>query len=317
MNIADKIEQIKPKINYDYNEVVRATLYPFDQFVKKAVLESIDYIANRCRIIEKSVFVPLVSGLRYSDIVLSTVTKSQFNISQPKALTIFNSNNAVAEVSQAFLEELLSNKYTDLIKMGFFVQGTNYQIRASANIDNLTSLGVYDYITAIPSEQVVTLNGTYNSGDIDSYVINLEFADKGIYEYRHITGVSSHNLTLEGNSINTSWNTSSKVYVAEQLPLMLLFTFQGTPTPNYFTSETTIPIQEAFVQDLDNLIIKYLFQYLSVRDPKQLQVYDGLIKSGLVLTPDRTVTEIKKRINSNVTNPVTELYQPYLEYYGR
>lgn len=317
MTILEKIEQIKPKINYDFNQVIRDTLFPIDQFVKKATLEAIDFVATRCRIIEKSVFIPLVYGIRYSDVVLTTLSKSKFNISQPKSLVIFNSSNAVEEVDQAYLEELVSNKYTDLVKMGFFVQGSTFQIRTSVNIDNLTTSGAYNSILTIPDTDELTGSTAFVAGDVGKYIINLEFADKGLYEYRKILSVNAGVATIEGTSINTTWALNSKLYVVTLLPLMLLFTFQGTPTPDYFSTETTIPIQEQFIHDLDNIIMRNLFQYIAVRDPKQLQVYEGLIKTGILTTPDVTVTNIKKRLNSRVTNPVVECYLPYTEYYGR
>jgi len=319
MTILQKIEDIKFKINFENNSFVRDTLYPIDFFVKKATIKALKSIASKCRIIEKSVFIPLTKNVRYYDINLSVLSKSKFDISQPKSLVIFKPSNEVVDISQAWIEQILANEFTDLYKLAIINQGVNQQLRASLNVDEFTEAGIFESIASIVDSDTITIN-TFSNATTNYYIVNLETADIGIYNYRKISSLSNPNLNLDSaiTGVSSSWVVDGKVYISQALPTMLLFTFQGVPQEDYFTSNSvTIPIQSQFVSDIDDIIIKYLYEILASRDPKQVQVYSGLIQSGLLRTEEQVVTDIRGQINSRVTNPVAELYIPFTQYYGR
>ena len=98
---------------------------------------------------------------------------------------------------------------------------------------------------------------------------------------------------------------------------MFLFTFQATLSPGYFDTETEIPCPSAYLNDLPDMVIKYLYQNVAVRFPDQAKVYSQMIQTKLLKTSDEVIYGIKKLINSSIEAPIIKAYNPYSETYGR
>lgn len=317
MTINEKIEFIKPKINFNFNKAIQETLYPFDNFVKKATEEALIEIGSKVRIIEKSVFIPVYSNIRYYNVLLSNLSKTKFDVSQPKDLTLVRSDGATYNFDTTFIENIIHNRFDTLLTFAFKTLGSNLDLRQSVNVDNFTAQGNFDTITTVNLANVISI-GDVNNATEKYYIINLESADVGLYDYRIITDITGAALTLDSRIDNPpAWVVGGKVYIASTLPYMLLFTFQGVIQPGYFNTETTIPIANQFLPDLDNIIIRNLFRYLSSRFPEQAKIYAEMLRSGLLKSVDQTITDIKLRANSKIDNPVVQLYSPFTNYYGR
>jgi hypothetical protein len=321
MTISESIEAIKPLINYDFNSSVRDTLFPLDYFVKRAYEDALRQIAKKYPIVQKSVFIPLVANTHFYDINLANLSKENFEFVAPINITVFNPDNKVVGIEQGLLKRVLQNSYQDIYKIAFKLAGSNYQFRASVNVENsLGTVGTFDKLVT-----VTNLGGTLvtaSNSVLNSYMINLDKADKGLYSYRQITSASSTSpFTLDSaviTDINPAWLVNEKVYIVDTLPLMLLYTFQGLPKMNYFDTETEIPIQEQYLDDLDDLAVTNIFNILTTRFPEQAQVYMAKINSGLLRTPRQILFDVGVRVTQNMDNPTIELYQPWKEvHYGR
>ena len=82
MNITDKVESLKPGVNYDYNPFVRETLaFPYD--FNNSVEFAIRQIGKKVRIMEKTVYVPIVSDVTLNQFTLSNLCKEKIDFVKP------------------------------------------------------------------------------------------------------------------------------------------------------------------------------------------------------------------------------------------
>lgn len=314
MLINDKIEQIKSKINYDFNRFVRDTLFPIDKFVKRATEEALRTIGRECRIVEKSVFIPLVDEIRWYDITLSTLTKDKFSISQTKDLSIYNNENGVIDVAEVYIEEVIQGlSRTNNLDFASKIKGTEFSLQSFNQLVDISEGGTYEGIATIVDSDTITI-ADVNNAAIGQCIINLDKADIRKYDYRIITGISGTNITVDSViNENPSWTAGEKIYICDSLPYLMLFTFQGVPEIGYFDTQTTIPIQEQFLDLLDHFIVANLYAVLIARDEKMAQKYMTLINSGVVLHPDKALTRIKVALNSKFGGFSAKLYNPIKE----
>jgi len=318
MTIDNVIESVKPLINYDFNPAVRETLFPFDKFVKSALESALNTINSKCRIIEKTIFIPLVENTTQYLVDLSNFTKSKFVINSPKSMFIVRSDGQISKFPNKFLENILEQDYyVDTFAAAFrHVANLNYIVMNTNITESVSAVGAYNSILSATNTNTIVLS----SGTIDSemYVINLEKAP--YYSYRVVstaTGTTTTNFTADGIDLFPIWEAGDKLYVCSTLPYMFCLTFQGSLQPGYFDTETIIPAPDAYLNGLPDLVVKYLYQVLAIRFPEQAKVYMQMLQSKLIATEDEVIWDIKTLINSSIEPPVIKAYNPYQETYGR
>jgi hypothetical protein len=316
MTINEMVEAVKPRINYDYNTAIRDTLFPLDSFVKQAVVDALSEINNEVRIIEKSVFIPLVESTNYN-IDLTLFTKSKFDIVKPINLVLKNSSNLVKYFAKTQLEHILNLKdFYSIYATAFQHLGGQYKIIANAEIEK-APIGIY---TKINAKSVDTIDIASTTGlEAGNSVINLDKADDAVYSYRTITEVTSGTVLTFGtnDADKPTWNVGDKLYICSGLPQMFLLTFQANIKQNYFETEDTIPLSENFTRQLTDIVIQNLYQILVVRLPDQAKIWANMVQTGLIQLSRDAVMDIKKKINYSVESPQTIAYNPFSERYGR
>jgi len=306
MTIDEKIRSIKTKINYDYNQMIKDTLFPFDSFVKTATVEALREIARDARIIERSVLIPMENQKRLYDIVLAVLTKHKLSVSQPKSLVILNNESAVRDISHVYLEDIISggSKNDCAIEFASQIDGDKYYLRTFNKITADHSEGKYETITVISSPTVLRISNVANATE-DYNIVNLENTID--YTYQKIESIAGNDITVNSTA---GFAVGDKIYISESEPNMLLFTFSGVPTLDYFETETIIPIQEQFLDVLDNFIIANLFAYLIARDIKSAQIFSALVQVGVVKTKPYALREIKQSLNAKFNKASIPCYNP-------
>lgn len=315
MTIDNVIESVKPLINYDFNPAIRETLFPFDKFVKSALESALNAINSKCRIIEKTIFVPLVQNTTQYLVDLSNFTKSKFVINSPKSMFIVRSDGQISKFPNKFLENILhQDYYTDTFAAAFrHIANMNYIVMNTNITESVSTVGTYHSITSVTDTNTIVIDPATSAG---MFVINLEKAP--YYSYRIVSsGTTTIDFTTDGIKSFPIWESGDKLYVCSTLPYMFCLTFQGSLQPGYFDTETTIPAPDAYLNGLPDLVVKYLYQVLAIRFPDQAKVYMQMLQTKLIASEDEVIWDIKTLINSSIESPVIKAYNPYTEYYGR
>ena len=112
---------------------------------------------------------------------------------------------------------------------------------------------------------------------------------------------------------------ADKVVATSSLPTFLSLSVQAIPKINYSTGTSynaTVPIMPQFYDDIDDLCIKELYALLAPRDPEKMNVYVGMLKTGLLRSEPEIIMDVKKR-SATIDLITIESYQPYTQRYGR
>ena len=318
MTISQYIERIKPHINFDFSKEVQETLFPLDSFVKQALEDALIYIGGTARICEKYVHIPMEDNIRQYRVSVGMLTKAKFDIAKIKSIILMNKDGATVEIDHKHVEEIHSNDPNLAIKYAIIKASDELQFRTSITISSVAPRGSYDSIQTIPSAFVVNLLG--DTATANKYIINLESASNGLYDYRKVLVVDgSLNCTLNDNVTSSSlngnlpfdWSINDKVYVCSGLPWMVNILFQGTVMPGYFSTESTIPIANPYLPYLDAIVVSNLYNILSSRNPTFAQIYMSKVQSGIILSKLMAMTEIKKLSNATIVPMVSKLYNPF------
>jgi hypothetical protein len=319
MTVGQYIERIKPHINFDFSKEVQETLFPLDSFVKQALEDALIYIGGTVRVCEKYIHIPMEDNIRQYRVSIGMLTKAKFDIAKIKSIVLMNKDGATAEVDHKYVEEIHPNDPNLAIKYAIIQANNELQLRTSVTISSVAPRGSYDSIETIPSAFVVNLT-TNALAVATKYIINLESASNGIYDYRQILSVDgSYNCTLNDNVTSSStngnlpfdWSVNDKIYVCSGLPWMVNILFQGTVMPGYFSTENTIPIANPYLPYLDAIVISNLYNILSSRNPAFAQVYMSRVQSGILPSKLVAMTEIKKLSNATIDPMVAKLYNPF------
>lgn len=322
MTISQYIERIKPHINFDFSKEVQETLFPLDSFVKQAVEDALIYIGGTVRICEKYVHIPMEDNIRQYRVSMQMLTKSSFDVAKIKSIVLMNYEGSTLEIDHKHVEEVHNNDPNLTVKYALIKASDELRFRTSIMISSVAPRGAYDSIQTIPSAFVVNLT-TDSVAVAGKYIINLESASEGIYDYRKILSVNgSYDCTLDDNVTSSStngnlpfdWSANDKVYVCSGLPWVVSMLFQGTVRPGYFSTESTLPIANPYLPHLDAIVVSNLYNVLASRNPTFAQIYTSKVQSGILMSKLAAITEIKKIANATIVPAVSKLYNSFSDY---
>lgn len=323
MTVDDIISGVRVLIPYDYNQTVRETLYPIDAFVRKALGDALTELTSEGMFLEKSIFIPLITGENIYDLTIDTFTKNKFAPTNPKQVALFpypsvGTSQPTSQFSTLPITTLTglfdkTELETDTLQATLRNLGTQYSLilSQSPGAGSVTS-GSFGKITAIDrNANTIETNATTSAGQI---VVNLEFADRFKYESGTIVTKVGNLLTLS-NDIDTKWNLDDRLFVASGTPTLIHIIYNGITTAEYFVSNSdVVPMRDILRPEIEGLVMKNLFKYLAVRMPEMMKVYNGLVQSKLIMDSNEIIRSARGKIEKNVITPG---YIPFTEYYGR
>jgi hypothetical protein len=315
MTIAEKIAQLRPLIGYDHDKDVRDTIEnPYD--FNRAVEHAIRAMSRKAKISMRAVFVPFVKQSKYFSIALDSAGASGFEIIAPKKLYILTSDGSTIEVTEKEVESVVSDTYAlnlEIYNVALRKLGNSSFIQTNLEVNSQPASGVYDSIASFPSSNIVRT--TSASTSVGYYLINFSKANENKYSFAKVTVVAGQDLTLDQTietDTNYLWVAGDKIYIVSALPYLMVLLFQGSPKINYFDTYTTIPIDDVYIDYIDDIALEYLYRILQGRFDKFKQLY--ITQKQLA---KEQLTEVKKLANKRTGMYSPDLYIPYAQSYGR
>jgi len=311
MILSDKLDRLKPLVNYDNNSFVRETLeFPFD-FIK-AVEYALRTIGETNRIMERTFYLPTVSSQRIYELSLPNLTskKVEFLRLLDLAVTSYDETGAqvIARVNENWFEQNETNTSIDYYELSKYLFGEISYFKSNLHLDSVV-LGKYDAITNLNTN--VMRISTFANATVDYNVINLERANAGDYSYQKIVSLSNPDITLEEDPL--SWAVGDKVYICNGLPPLLTLVCQVVIQDGYFGDDETmtIPCPANILSQIDHFAVKFLYDLLITRDIKQAEVYMSKLKTKILKTEEVALYDIRKIINSASASTKTKSYTPF------
>lgn len=317
MTAEEKVDILKAYVNYDENPFVKETLvFPYDFY--RSIEHAIREIAKETRVYEKTLFLPVKSSSRLYNFDVSKLTKEKLDYVKTLELgmtSIIDGEQKTGILDREHSSDIESNRVIDsyALMRRFTLNGITF--KSSLNTEGYPD-GTFNEITSISGTTITPVD---NVGSISGYyVINLSMSDKGVYSYVKVVSSATSTFVTETDMSNI-WSATDKIYIVESLVPLIIIIGQFIPQMSYITSKSTvIPVLNQFIDDIDHFSIAYLFRLLGVRDPKQLQVYSGLVKSGVMKSTNQALTDIKKRVLPDKRVTVKSYVQePTSIVYGR
>lgn len=318
MTAEDKIEALKPLVNYDSSAFVKETLsFPFDFY--RAIEYAIRKVGKEIRVYERTFYFPINSASRLYNLDTSKLTADKLDYVKTIELglvSVVDTEQKLGLVNREHLGNLEVNKVVDRYALArqLSLQGVNF--KSNSETEGYP-LGEYNSITGIAGT-TITPSVALGAPQIGYYVINLSLSNAGVYSYTTVATVPGATFTTVDN-MSTVWTTSDKIYVVSALVPMIVIVAQCIPQMGYVTDKAVvIPIMNQFIDDIDHFCVAYLYRLLSSRDPKQAQVYMGMVNSKLIKSEDTAILDIRKRAVPDKPIEV-ERYNPFgnLTVYGR
>lgn len=320
MLVGDKIDQsLRAKVDYNMSEEVRKVLvYPYDFY--RSIEYALSVIGKHVRIMEKTIFVPMSS--HYTKIDLTKLCKENIRFVRPLAYGYTNISSVsgkqrLREIQETGIEELeVMRKGCSTWDWFFYNEqietlehfrsialkhlGSDMYLKSRHLKDNNT-VGKFDKISSISGVTINVVDGT--NATLNGYCVNLSLSDSGLYDYVKITNISTNALTSDSDK-STTWSATDKLYFNADLPKFIVLTFQACPMYMYFSSDSdVIPCPDDFIEEIDDLASKYLFDLLITRDdpknPVWSRTYTTKLKLGLILPEDKVISNIKRRLNAH------------------
>lgn len=318
MTADDKLEALKPLVNYDNSAFTKETLaYPFDFY--RAIEYAIRKIGKEVRVYERTFYFPTTSASRLYNLDISKLTVDKLDYVKTIELgltTINDTGQVIGTVEREHIGNLEVNKVVDRYALArqLSLQGINF--KSSVNTEGYP-VGEYNSITGI-SGITITPAVALGAPQVGYYVINLSMSNQGVYSYTTVATVPGSTFTTV-DDMSTLWVNTDKLYVVQTLPPMIVIVAQCVPQMGYIVDKSTvIPIMNQFIDDIDSFCAAYLWKLLASRDPKQAQVYMGMVNSKLIKSEDAAILDIRKRAVPDKPIQV-ENYNPFgnLTVYGR
>lgn len=316
MNINEKIAQLRALVNYDNSKDVRDTLVlPYD--FKRAVEYAVRAMCKSAKIVMKSIFVPFVENNQRFLIQLESAGANGFESVAIHKIFIRTSDGSTIEITQDEIEGVLSD--TTVMNLGLYRIAlrsleTSISLQGNSLVGSQPAAGTFSSISAFPSASSITVSsGSFSSS---YYVVNLSKANDNKYSYAKITGVAGSNLTLDQTiqtDSNYLWSVGDKIYVVQTLPYMASVLFQGLPKDKYFETYSTLPLNDVYLDYVDDIALVYLYKILKGRFPAE---YARLYNDQLIIEKDK-IREVKRIANMRMEYTIPKLYIPYPQDYGR
>lgn len=224
------------------------------------------------------------------------------------------------------------NRYLAIDKVSATVSGS------SVVGGTLSPYVVYTIITASTMNvtpngggTIVGLSGTINTNGYKFYYEHTGAVTITSWETAgEVQSSSTGQLTMTNSVCSTTANgnywvgsatgvNADKVVATSSLPTFLSLSIQAIPKIGYSTGTSynaTVPIMPQFYDDIDDLCVKELYALLAPRDPEKMNVYVGMLKTGLLRSEPEIIADVKKR-SATMDLITIESYQPYTQRYGR
>jgi len=309
MTADEKVDILKPFVNYDSSSFVKETLsFPHDFY--RAIEYAIRTIAKKARVFEKTFYLPIRSSTRLYNLSLTKLTTDKLEYVKTIEMGLVNiidGEQKLGLVDQAHVGDLEVNKLIDSYALARRLNLNGIEFKSSSNTETYED-GEYNSITSIAGT-TITPETPAGAGQVGYYVINLSMSNQGVYSYTTIATVPGATFTTV-DDMSSKWANTDKIYIVETLVPMIVLVAWCIPILGYITSKATIvPVIDQFLDDIDPFAIAYLFRILAVRDIKQAQVYNSLVKSGLIKSEEDTLLSIRERTTNA---PVTvKNYNPF------
>lgn len=318
MNINERIEVLKPRINYERSGFVRDVIAFPDDFYRAYEL-AIRRVCAEVRIIEKNLYIPLSTTENLYGVTINTLTKADWDFHKflNIALIHYNAETNLIKLGQVDvvnIEQIQNNIFSTSFKLALRRLADSLYVQSSIlGIDGAPA-GVYDTLTSV-SGNVIEIE-TFSNATVGYNVFNLDRADYNDYNFQTISSLDSPEITL--NQAPSHWSVGDKVYITNGVPYLLLATFKGAPKINYFDSNSNIPIQEVYIEYVEDIAIKNLYEMLTSVDPNQAKVYASKLQTGLIRSEQECLKQIKAIYKNDAKDVVIKSYQPYPDSkYGR
>lgn len=318
MTISEKIDYLKGQVNYEHSKFVQETISPSID-MQRAVIHALRTMGKEANCYEKTIYIPLVNDQRYYPITLSNFTKEKIDFVKVKSIALLtysddNTTTYYGPVTGTHLPNMEYLEEEDFYRLAQRVFGSTIAFKQNLLLETVVA-GIFDAIVARTGTSL-----TMGAAPVaNQYITNLDRADQGEWYYDvATTAANPTTMTNDIEAVPYSWAVGDKLYVSTGKPMFLILTFRAIPQLDYFNSETVIPCQNQFLDDLDSLAVNYLYNILSTRDPEaakglMLKRQLGLNKS------DKEVVRDTKRRTTSVGSTIVKSYNPLFidTKYGR
>lgn len=285
-----------------------------------AIVHALRFLGKECPIWKKSILIPLEYNKRYYATYINLYTKELIDLVKPTQLAYVGYNTAneivVGELNNVTYESIERNQYIDALYFGQKLYGDHFALKSSSLFTGVT--GSLNYVKTAPTTTVLPVNTSITSGQM---IYNLEYAEKLIDWYTQATSTGTSPNTLN-NTFTYGWLKDDVLWQSTGNTSFMLFTFTAIPQLTHFkitadtTGTTPTPIMNQFLDDIDDICQNYLYKILMQRNPELVNVYAGMLKTGLIRTDKQVLADVMGRA-STIESTVVNSYNYKGQRYGR
>ena len=347
MTFTSKITALKKMMNSTYSSFVSTLTETYDGDYCDSIVYALRLLGKQARIYVKTLWIPIKPNTRYFDITSASYSKEAVDYVKAHELALAAPSIANGVVSLNLVPQVATT--IEDIEKTEFVSGTNKV--AQKNVMSSTALkfnAPYVYPSTAPTYKgmgpikTATSNVPTNKCTLlipTSYfvaapvaadiVVNLDKTDNSVnYIFGIIDSISTigndYSIILTTDNVlttgNYKWVAGDFITISTGYQSFYLLTIQAIPKLAYLTASgdlsNAIPVMPQFEDDVDHLCLKYLFRMLAMRDPEKMNIYTGMLKTGLLKSELEVIRDVKIRANTvdliNAGN-----YTPISNPYGR
>lgn len=342
----EKIAELKDQMNSTYSAYTQVLTETYNGNYVSAIIHALRTMGKQARTCIKTIWIPIQSGQRYYNINPSLYTKDKIEYTKSSDLALvsfkysqlpisgpiqYSGSAVITKAEATTIEAIERGEFLDWVKFAqsFRQDTTGIKVNTDpgagigSNSIEISSVGEIisnNSFKFIPSLAVVS---------VDNILVNLDKLDNILYTGDKVSSYESETVTLY-DTVHPKfdmagfwhWDIGDKICITNSSnPSFISVTFECIPKFNYLSSAaelgtTQVPVLPQFYDDIDDLAIKYLFRILAQKDPDKINLYVGMVKSGLIRSEPEVIRDVKVRSNTVDAIEIAN-YQPYAQRYGR
>lgn len=334
-----KIAELKTLMNSNYSSYAGTLTDTYNGDYANSIIWALRTMGKQARIHVKTMWIPLVLNQRHYSLNPALYTKDKLEFVKGGELayvavsgtagTPITYSTSIDKGNMTTIEAIESGQYIDWVKFAQRFNQTDSGIKLNVDPAIATPVSNLRSILARTDNDTFTFNTVISTSAYTKVVINLDKLDNPAYLSAGCTTFSGsedpYTVNLDKTVLTTgqfyTWTAGDIVCFVDGLSAYFLsVTFEAIPKFGYLTAvgdlALDIPVMPQFYDDIDDLAMKYLFRILAQRDPEKMNIYVGMLKTGLLKSEPEIISDVRKR-SATMDLITIESYQPYSQRYGR
>jgi len=336
-----KIAELKELMNSNYSSYANTLTETYNGNYANSIIWALRTMGKQARVHVKTMWIPLVLNQRYYSLNPALYTKDKIEMTKGSELAYVTVDStagspdtfvtSIESGSMTTIEAIETGQYLDWVKFAQKFNQSDSGIKINTNPATTTPSSEIRAITARVDDDTMNVLPLVTAiGSAADIAINLDMLDNPAWMSAGVTSTSSPfgggtDVDLDKDVMKVSqfytWTAGDMVCLVDGLSAYFLsVTFEAIPKFGYLTSSSdlalSVPVLPQFYDDIDDLAMKYLFRILAQRDPEKMNVYVGMLKTGLLRSEPEIINDVRKR-SATMDLITIESYQPYSQRYGR